>query len=343
MHYSSTPAARPARASSARLRWLVYLLALTCLAWVVHDIQLEKALHDIRNIRWGWVALGIALNLLSFAVQGARWKQLLASFGRVRLVQSVRAIYSGLFANEILPLRSGELLRAYLVSREAGIGLTQVFTTIGVERLMDGIVLASALGIVSLYVALPGDFERAADIFGTVVLVLAVLFVAGTIYLNRYPVLPPGAHPLRHRLRKKLGPFLDGVRVLGTSAGFYKAAGVSVFIPTLQILALWAMSRAYGLGLAVGPMAAVLLIINLGVALPNAPANIGSYQFFCVLGLAIFGVDKTQAAGFSIVAYVLLTVPFLVLGFIALLRSGLSIAAMRARVQELVGGAPPRT
>jgi hypothetical protein len=331
------------KAPSTRLRWLVYVLALVFLFWVLHDIHLEKALKDLRGIRWGWVVLGIVLDLLSYAVQGVRWRQLLSSFARVRLSQTVRAIYSGLFANQILPLRSGELLRAFLISRDTSIGLTKVFTTVGVERLMDGMVLATALGAVSLFVSFPGGFARAAKIFGVIISFLSIAFMAGAIYLNRVPVLPEGAHPLRHRIRKKLAPLLEGIRVLGASAGFYRAAATSPLIPTIQILALWAMSRAYGIGLEIGPIAAVLLIINFGVALPNAPANVGSYQFFCVLGLTLFGVEKTRAAGFSIVARLLMTIPFLLCGFIALVRSGLSVRDIRSRTSEMFGSpeAPP--
>ncbi|MCL5286682.1 MAG: flippase-like domain-containing protein [Acidobacteria bacterium] len=324
---------------SPRLRWLAYLLALAGLVWVLHDIHPQTVLQDLRGIRWSWVVLGIALDLLSYVIQGERWKQLLSSFARVRPAQTVRAIYAGLFANQILPLRSGELLRALLVSRDTSIGLTQVLTTVGVERLMDGIVLATALGAVSVFVSLPGQFARAAKIFGVVVFSLSIAFMAGVIYLNRVPVLPEGAHPLRKRIRKKLAPLLEGIRVLGTSAGFYRAAAISPLTPAVQILALWALNRAYGVGLELVENPAVLLIINFGVALPNAPANVGSYQFFCVLGLALFGVEKTRAAGFSIVAHVLMTIPFLVCGFFALLRSGLSVADIRARTGELFGGA----
>ena len=62
----------------------------------------------------------------------------------------------------------------------------------------------------------------------------------------------------------------------------------------------------------------VLLVINLGVSLPNAPANVGAYQFFCVLGLSVFQVEKTTATGFSIFAFLALTFPFVFLGFAAL-------------------------
>jgi hypothetical protein len=78
----------------------------------------------------------------------------------------------------------------------------------------------------------------------------------------------------------------------------------------------------------------VLIVINLGVSLPNAPANIGSYQFFCVVGLNVFQVEKTSATAFSILAFLALTLPVVLLGFIALLRSGMSLQSMR----EQVGG-----
>ena len=59
--------------------------------------------------------------------------------------------------------------------------------------------------------------------------------------------------------------------------------------------------RSYGRGLPFLAAVVVLpLVINLGVSLPNAPANVGSYQFFCVLGLNIFEVEKNTRSGFFI-------------------------------------------
>jgi hypothetical protein len=97
--------------------------------------------------------------------------------------------------------------------------------------------------------------------------------------------------------------------------------------------------RSYGLHLSFLAAVVVLLVINLGVSLPNAPATVGSYQFFCVLGLSVFQVEKTTATGFSIFALLALTFPFVFLGFAALLRSGMSLRSMR----ETVSGLPKRT
>jgi glycosyltransferase 2 family protein len=101
------------------------------------------------------------------------------------------------------------------------------------------------------------------------------------------------------------------------------------------VVGLWAMMRSYGLSLSLLAAVVVLLIINLGVSLPNAPANVGSNQFFCVLGLGIFDVEKTSATGFSIFAFLALTLPLAFLGFAALLRSGMSLRSMREKVKGL--------
>ena len=123
---------------------------------------------------------------------------------------------------------------------------------------------------------------------------------------------------------------------MGTSPSFYVACAASVLTPLLQALALWLMLQSYGLELPVLAAAAVLFLINLGVALPNAPANVGSYQFFCVLGLTLFGVDKTRAAGFSIFVFVAFTIPLLLAGFIAVTQSGLAATSLRSEMARLL-------
>ena len=74
---------------------------------------------------------------------------------------------------------------------------------------------------------------------------------------------------------------------------------------------------------------------DLGVSLPNAPANFGSYQFFCVLGLSVFDIEKVTATGFSFFAFVGLTLPVAFFGFLAVLRSGLSMRSMREKLTTL--------
>jgi len=66
-----------------------------------------------------------------------------------------------------------------------------------------------------------------------------------------------------------------------------------------QVLALWFMMLACRIDLPLRAATVVLLVVRLGTAIPNTPANIGSFQLFTVLTLGLFGEDKTVAAVFD--------------------------------------------
>jgi uncharacterized protein (TIRG00374 family) len=311
-----------------------YGLAVAALIWVLHDFHLMQALRELANVKLKWMLLGVTFDVLSYAVQGVRWSLLLNPFGKVKITRAVRAVYAGLFANAIFPLRPGEVVRSYLLSESEGITLGRVLGSVGVERLIDLVIATAALAIVSLLVDLPRRYGRVADTLGIVTLILLTIVVLLILYLeiklgNRPP---PEEQP--RRLKGKVMAALIGLHAMGTAPSFYSAVLASVLMPFCQMLGLWAMMKSYNLDLPFLAAVVVLIVINLGVSLPNAPANIGSYQFFCVVGLNVFQVEKTSATAFSILAFLALTLPVVLLGFVALLRSGMSLQSMR----EQVGG-----
>ena len=325
----TTPSQYEKAARPRILLILGYGLAVICLVWVLRGFHIVKALHDMANADWRWVLLGMGFDVLSYGIQALRWKFLLSPFGKVRLTRSIRAVYAGLFANLLLPLRPGEFLRSYLLSDSEGISLGRVLGSVGVERLVDLVIATSSLAVVSLFVELPRRFERTAYILGIVTLVLVTILMLLILYLEVRLGSSPEPHIGRRRLPGRAMAALVDLHAMGTAPSFYAAVFTSVLIPACQVLGLWAMMRSYGLSLSFLGAVVVLLVINLGVSLPNAPANVGSYQFFCVLGLSVFDVEKTTATGFSIFAFLALTIPFVFLGFAALLRSGLSLRSMR--------------
>jgi uncharacterized membrane protein YbhN (UPF0104 family) len=121
----------------------------------------------------------------------------------------------------------------------------------------------------------------------------------------------------------------NGFHDIGSTHGLYLAALLSAGMLACQVLALWFMALACRIELPLAAGAIVLLVVRLGTAIPNAPANIGSFQFFCVLALTLVGVEKTVAAGFSVVYFLVLTVPLWIIGLLAISRTGMSLSAIR--------------
>jgi uncharacterized protein (TIRG00374 family) len=321
---------------------LGYAIAAACLVWVFHGIHGGRILAQVRDIRWGWVAVAVALDVLSYVCQGLRWRLLLRPAGDVSVLLATRAIYIGLLTNEVVPLRAGELVRAYLVSRWRGLALRSVVPSIAVERLFDGFWLAVGVGLAAIFVRLPGGLLRAADVFGFVIIVAASIFIAVVLRRGRrseLPAAPPDRPGPLRRLTALIGGLADGLRAIGTSRAVYVSFIVSPLIVLCQIVSFWLVMRAYGLGLSPWAGAAVFIIMYFGTALPNAPSNIGTYQFFTVLGLSLFGVDKTTAAGFSAAVFVILTAVLWIVGLAALARAGVGVAEIRRDIAALLARA----
>jgi len=317
---------------------LSYFIAALGLAWAFQGTHWRALSGEVAAIRWGWVLPAVLLNILGTFSQGYRWHLLLKPMGAIRTGKATQALFSGFFINDVLPLRMGELARGYIVSTWLSKEFVSIIPSMALERLFEGIWLAIGIGSTAIAVRLPRDLDRAAAIFGLAVLALAgaVLFI--TLKKKRVDGKRT-SEKLRSskrlgRLRILLERIEDGFRSIGMARNFYLAFFVSLLYFVLQMLSFWSLTKAYGLPFSFWVSSAVFIIIIFGTALPGVPANIGTYQFFCVAALTLFGVGKTEAAGFSLVAFAILTLPALVIGFIALARTGMTLASIKETVKR---------
>ena len=317
----------------------VYLVAAAGLVWVFHDVNWAEVGNSFVRLRWGWAVLGALFDVLSYASQGYRWRLLLRPQGDISALRTTQAVYAGLFINEVVPMRIGEVARAYLVSLWMKKDIVSVVPSMALERLFEGIWLAAGIGVTAIFVPLPRSLVRAGDIFGVVVLVLSGAVLYLTLRKKREVEPDLSKRPVRSRWLRFLFSVptrLDaGFRSIGITRFSVGAFFMSLLLFAFQAFSVWFVMKAYGLRLSFWVGAAGFLIIHFGTALPNAPANVGTYQLFCVLALTLFNVDKTTAAGFSIVIFLLLTIPLWAIGFFALGQTGLRISDIKERYKNL--------
>ena len=100
--------------------WLLpalgYTLSATSLIWVFHGFNLQQTLADLESLDWRFVSVAVIFDLSVYLAHGWRWNILLRPVARPSFWRSVQAIYIGLYANEVLPLRTGEVIRCYLLA-----------------------------------------------------------------------------------------------------------------------------------------------------------------------------------------------------------------------------------
>jgi glycosyltransferase 2 family protein len=299
---------------------LGYAISAAALVWVYWGFEWKTELPKLAAADWRWVTFAMAADIATYFFQGWRWSLLLRPVATARILRSVQAIFVGLFANSVLPLRTGEILRTLLQSRWVEIPVSVCLSSVLIERLLDGILLILCFYSVTYFVEVPGFLRDASLILAVVVGILSVLL--GLVMFHKHHA---HAAVSRSRWKDALWHVVEGLHAMGNSPTFIPAVAVSVMYLASQVIPIYALGRGLGLDISLGASAVVLVILRIGTVLPEAPSNVGVFQFFAVLGLQLFGLDKGVAAGFATLLFLVMTVPLWVGGAVACTLAGLRI------------------
>lgn len=315
-----------------RLNWRsVLLLVLTNVAsfgilwWVLEDVKVSEILLEIRSMNYGWVAAAAVSDILVYVVQGWRWSILLRPIAEIPMWRSVRAIYVGLYANEVLPFRSGEIIRCYLQARWGHLPFSVVLSSIAIERIFDGVWLVLYLSLVVQFVDLP---RRVRD--GGYVLILVVALLAATLCFIIAFQKRAKALAARWNWGDKARVFIEDLQAMGSNRSFFQSFLASLPHLLMMTVPIYCSIRAYGLtGFSLWDAAVINVIVRLGTVVPGAPGNLGVYQGLIVLALVFYGIDENVAKRFSLIVWGIVTLPLLVAGLVALSVTGFKLRELQ--------------
>lgn len=312
-------------------QFLGYALSAGCLVWVLHSYRIADLLPQLRQLEWRWVALGVGLDLSVYVCHAWRWVLLYRPVDRLPFWRTVQAIYVGLFANEVLPLRVGELIRCYLVAHWNDQLLSVVFASAAIERLIDGAWMIVSFVLAAQHLkGIPGWLTDTVRFF-------EMLVIAGSALLAYVMFHKSHAHAMvrESRWAAVLRHVVEGLHTMGNWRTLARVMPVSFLYLVLQVFSYWALMKSFQLDLSAWDAAAVLAIVRLGTAVPNAPANIGLIQAACVIALNdVFGVERSDATTFSFVLFLALTLPLLLGGAIATALTGLNLGEIHHHARQ---------
>jgi uncharacterized protein (TIRG00374 family) len=316
------------RSHSRLIIILVNLVSIGCLIWTLHDAKLGELKDDLATMNWSWVAFAVVADIAVYCWHGWRWLLLLHPVEAVTLRQTIRAIYVGLFANEVLPFRAGEVLRCYLLSRWTALPFSVSLSSILIERVFDGLWLCGCLLVTVKIVLFPMHFRylvTSGYVLGIIVLAGAVL-LAVAMSRRRH-----SGTELEKPWQRHLRVLMDDLSLIGHSRYLYFAFFQSLPYLLLQVVPIYAAFRGYGFDdLSIGQAFALMVILRLGSVVPQAPGNLGLFQFLTKEVLEkMFNVVPAEAARFSLVLWGVVTLPLLIGGLIALSITGSKIGELR--------------
>jgi uncharacterized protein (TIRG00374 family) len=320
--------------------WLPQLLgygfSLGCLLWVLHGYPINELMQAIPSLDWRWVSVAVLADLAVYVAQAWRWNTLLAPVVRLRFWRTVQIVYIGLFANEVLPLRAGELIRWYLLAHWNDLRLSLSFASVTVERLIDGVWMLLAFLITAGFVkGIPRDLIILVQVLGAL-----IILSAGGLFWMVSTRRQAHAADSESRWSSTLRHVIEGLQLMGNLRTLAVTSLISLLYLLLQILVVYALMKSYLLDLSFWVAAGVLAIIRVGTVVPNAPGNVGLLNVACVLALRLFDVETNVAKTFSLILLGAQSFPLLLGGAIATALTGSNIGELHARAQRGVQSHP---
>jgi uncharacterized protein (TIRG00374 family) len=314
------------------------------LAWALHDVDPRAVAGHLRRADPLLLAAAIALATATFPLRTIRWRVMLRDpvgqpFAWTPLWHATAV---GFMANNLLPARAGEFARAYVAKRLLPVRFTTALGSIGIERVLDGLVMVGLLGAAIAAPSFPRHATVGGALLSRVAGIGAVLFVAmlGVAFLVAHrpapwiafatralrAVLPP---PVAARGIHLLDGVVGGLAVLRNPARLAAVVAWSLVLWLVNGLSFVVCFRA--LGLAIPWEAGWLLqgLIGFGVALPSSPGFFGPFEAVTRATLALYGIGADQAASYAIAYHIGGFIPITLLGLYSLSRSNVHLGELR--------------
>ena len=317
--------------------WIGLTLSLIFLGLAFRNVEWPGVWLSWRAARVDLLLLGTALLVGSWLVAALRWRLLLSGVEGLRVRDTFAFIMIGYLANTVLPLRLGDLARASLIGRKKNVGISRALGSIAIERLMDVLMLVALTLVLMRVLDIPAPIQAGLTGMVAAGLVGLVGLMAVSLNRKRLPQLTAFLaklmpHRLAVRVTTLLGNFSSGADVLHRPAGFLAVVALSAGVWLAAGLGTLAWVKAFHLDVPWYAGFFVLVMVNLGSAIPSSPGYVGVYHYLAMLALSLWTPDRNAALAYAIGTHALNMLANVGLGSFYLAREGVSLRSLKAEV-----------
>ena len=330
------------------------LLSVGFLYLAFRHIEFAKVVANIRKANLGLLLLSAVLATGIFPLRAIRWRPILDPIAP-NLPFSVLwpPTAMGMMANNVFPVRAGELVRAFGLSRAAkgAVPFPAAFASLVVDRLFDAIVVFLLMFGAMLDPAFPPRAQVLGYSMSSIALVGVALIVGvlGALYamvlfptrvLALYEAVVRRIAPkLEERGRSAIVAITNGLSVLRAPGRFAAVFGWTLAHWLLYAVSLWVGFRAVGIDASLSAALFLQGLIAIFVSLPQAPGFFGVFELLGKVGLGLYGIPEDAAVTWAIAFHFVSWLPITLIGGWYFIHTGLSLAEI-GRVEEGGGDDP---
>lgn len=287
----------------------------------------------------GWAVPVYLLTLVAVHfLRAYRWIYLLRPIHPGLAVRRMLPVaFVGFLAILVLPLRTGEIARPYLIKGHAGVSMSAALGTIAIERVVDGLLVSLWLTLCLFGI----DPSRSPYVWPLRLLPLG-LFLAALVFLLAFlwraeafvrlgrRLAAPFSQRLADTVVHVLEGFGRGLAVLPNKLALLQFLVASVAYWSINAVGVMLLARGCGLELDLLGGVATMAVVAVGILLPSGPGFFGNFQASVLVALELYlpaaaGGVTGRAAAFIFLLYLCQVGLTLLVGFGSLLAARVSL------------------
>lgn len=325
--------------------WAGISISLFFMVLLFRKMDMGQLATALESIDYRYLLPALLLTFASYFLRAVRWKFLLIKEKSVPLSSLYPATIIGYMANNILPARLGEFVRAYTLAGKESLAVPQVFASLVIDRLFDGFSVLVMLLLTLFIMDFPAEMQDAATAiriggiitfaFYCVVIVFLLILKHWTsttlLFVNK--IMTPFPATISERLGKALSSFIGGIRLSTRVSHLLAIVASSAFIWFFCVIPVDLILRAFSIHLPVSASMFIMVLLVFAVMVPASPGYIGTYHYACFKGLSVFGVPESKALSIALVLHAMGFFPVIAAGFYYLWKNRTSLARITSSTE----------
>jgi glycosyltransferase 2 family protein len=310
---------------------LGFVLSVVLLYFALRGIEFRQIWATLRNVNPLLALVPLVFIGCDVFLASCKWSIIIGGGATVR--ETFVAYLIGLFVNNVLPARLGEVARAYVMSTKKGRSFTYCLTSVALDRFFD---LTGLLLLILIFFprsSLPRTISQAIYVVIGVMLfcVFLIILLSRESVANRISDRFTGIEKsFFKRFSKRIIEIQENLKRINSPLTLISLVILSACAWLFMSIALYTVIRALGIhSVSFRVIPFVCALLNFGVSIPSSPGYVGVYQFLLVYLLSIFGVPKYEGFTISILYHASWYVPYTLIGFTFSLREHLRVRDIR--------------
>ncbi|MCX6355292.1 MAG: lysylphosphatidylglycerol synthase transmembrane domain-containing protein [Candidatus Aureabacteria bacterium] len=315
------------------------ILALACLLVAFWGINFRELGETLSHAQYRWLVPAMLFVLVSMIFRAFRWQCLLRPTKEIKFLDLFSALNICFMANNFLPARGGEFIRAMLIGKKYKVSVSTVLATVVLERLFDALCVMAIFAFLLFSMTLETMWKK----WGLVLVVLYGSILIALIFARLYSVpVQRGVHRLLTKFSSSaaqktcafIDSFLKGLNVLTDLGQVALIVMHSVFVWASIVLTYYYLCLAFDVRMI--PAGYAFLVCALAVAvMAPIPGYVGSFHAVYRKVLEAFHYPESVALGCAIIAHASQYIFITILGGICLWREGVSFGKLRAEEEKV--------